>query len=336
MVKFLVFADFHYKKGMYTPAVSDLEKIFRRAHDEGAEFVVHLGDFSNDYKGSPEAIDAYLNNPYGLPVYGVFGNHELESKNLMSFVTPRLCNRKVNWGEGERVAYWSTDVGNFRLIGLDTNYSRRPDGVWEHNLDCSSGARSGNVDYNNLGPEQRAWLYETIEDARKKGKKVLTFSHAGFAGTFSSSSDDEEVRKIFASFPGTVILATSGHLHTDHFDVVENIAYWDVNVCLNGGWRPHENYHYTDDMTFLFQDYDEEGKPKGKAFQRAMNSFGSSARSTWFFTEPLSAMVTVTEEGEIEIEGAETRWLYDIEPDWTESGMVPYISSHKIKLDLPK
>ena len=30
-IKFLVFADLHYKKGMYAAKVSDLEKIIKRA-----------------------------------------------------------------------------------------------------------------------------------------------------------------------------------------------------------------------------------------------------------------------------------------------------------------
>ena len=60
------------------------------------------------------------------------------------------------------------------------------------------------------------------------------------------------------------------------------------------------------------------------------------AKNTWFFREPLSAIVTVTENGEINIEGAKTSWVYDITPDWTESGMTPEIVDRRIKLDLPQ
>ena len=45
MIKFLVFADTHYKKGLYRTQVSDLEKIMKRAADEKVDFVVHCGDF---------------------------------------------------------------------------------------------------------------------------------------------------------------------------------------------------------------------------------------------------------------------------------------------------
>ena len=60
------------------------------------------------------------------------------------------------------------------------------------------------------------------------------------------------------------------------------------------------------------------------------------AKNTWFFREPLSAIVTVSEDGKIKIEGASTSWVYDIEPDWTASGMVPQIEDHEIRLDLSK
>lgn len=73
---------------MYITPVSDLERLLARAAEEKVDFVIHLGDFSNDYVGSPEITDLYLNNPYGLPVYGIYGNHELESNNRMVCYTP--------------------------------------------------------------------------------------------------------------------------------------------------------------------------------------------------------------------------------------------------------
>ena len=92
-IKFSVFADFHYKKGMYISSIKDFETILSRANDEKVDFVIHCGDFANGYKQSPELINLYLNNPYNFNVYGIYGNHEMEdSGNNMAFVTPRLTN----------------------------------------------------------------------------------------------------------------------------------------------------------------------------------------------------------------------------------------------------
>ena len=334
-MKFAVLADYHYKKGMYIPPVSSLETILKRAADAEVDFVIHLGDFSNDYAGSPEVVDLYMNNPYGLPVYGVYGNHELETGNKMSFVGKNLCNRPVVKPVGDRIGYWYADVKNFRLIGLDTNYSLRPDGAWERNLDGSHCPARENGKWNSLGPDQLTWLRETVADAAKQGKKVLVFSHAAISDAWSSTPDASQAREILNAYPGTVLLAANGHLHTDHFKVIDGIAYWDVNVVQNGGWRPHDGFHYAEDMTYDFQDYDEQGNPKGEIQQLPLNSM-KQAKNTWFFREPLSAIVTVTENGEINIEGAKTSWVYDITPDWTESGMTPEIADRRIKLDLPQ
>ena len=88
-------------------------------------------------------------------------------------------------------------------------------------------------------------------------------------------------------------------------------------------------------MTYDFQDYDTEGRPKGELQSLPLNSM-KQAKNTWFFRDPLSAIVTVNENGAIKIEGASSSWVYDIEPDWEESGMLPQISDHEIALDLPQ
>ena len=251
----------------------------------------------------------------------------------MAFVGANLCNRPVVQPQGERIGYWYTDVGNFRLIGLDTNYSLRPDGKWERNLDGSHCPARENGQWNSLGPDQLAWLRVTVADAAKQNKKALVFSHAAISGEWSSTPDAALAREILREYPGTVLMAANGHLHTDHFAVIDNIAYWDVNVVQNGGWRPHDSYHYAEDMTYAFQDYDADGKPRGDVCDLPLNSM-KQAKNTWFFREPLSAIVEVSEDGEISIEGSSTSWVYDIEPDWTESGMTPEIADRKIKLDL--
>ena len=61
-IKFTVFADLHYKKGMYIASIDDLRSIFDRADADKSEFVVHLGDMCNDYIGSSELVKEYLNN----------------------------------------------------------------------------------------------------------------------------------------------------------------------------------------------------------------------------------------------------------------------------------
>ena len=318
MLKFLVFADSHYKKGMYRTKVSDLEKIMKRAHNEGAEFVVHCGDFANDYKGSPEFLNTYLNNKYDLPVYGVYGNHELESDNTIEFVSAHLCNRPVSFGEPHYdepvTGYWYADIKNFRLIGLDTNYSYNNEsgiGKWEHNM--RNRHPEGNHVKDSLAPAQLNWMYDLIKSADAEGKKVIVVSHAAFVPiSFEWSPDSEHVQNIFSKFPGTVVLAMNGHYHTDNCLVKDGVCYFDVNSVVNGHWQPSDKPHYKDTDTFEFTDYDADGNPTGTR-DFPLNDL-SQGFNTWSYSEPLSAIVTIDDDLTITIEGAETSWEYDIKP----------------------
>ncbi len=332
-MKFLVFADLHYKKGMYTAPVSSVHAILDRAAAENVDFVIHCGDFCNDYAGSPEITGAYLNNRHNLPVYGIYGNHELEtSGNTMAVVTPLLFNRTVCFG-GEKAAYWHTDMGEYRIIGLDTNYSATAAEMWEHNRPASWGPPSENYFGNSLGEDQLNWLESILADAAERCLHCVVFSHAGLSSQWSESPDGPIARSLFRQAnkkqPGTVLLAVNGHLHTDHFAVEDKIAYFDVNTVHNGFWSPRKEYHYADNDTYKFTDY-RNGEPLGTAM-KPLNSL-TQAKNTWFFTEPLSAVVTIDGDG-IRITGSETSWIHGVAPDQPCDGVKPAIMSREYKFE---
>lgn len=335
MIKFAVFADFHYKKRMYTASVENLEKILFRANQEQVDFVIHAGDMCNDYAGSPELMRAYHQNRYNLPVYGIYGNHELETVgNTMKNVTPLLCNRPVTFGEsknGEEVGYWYMDIRKFRIIGLDSNYSYCEETqTWEHNRPASYGCPAGNKNSDSLAPTQLAWLDRLLADAAQKSMKVIVFSHACFSGLWYRNAEAETVRALFAKYPDTVLLAINGHEHQDHFAVVDGVAYFDVNTATNGYWEKHDDFHYDPTHTFRFTDYDAEGNAT-MTEDFPLNDL-RQGKNTWFFTNPLSAIVTVTEDGKITIQGEDTEWLYGIEPPYYQDGVKTAIESREIKL----
>jgi 3',5'-cyclic AMP phosphodiesterase CpdA len=165
---FTVFADLHYKAGMYSTSISDLKSIFKRAEDSNSAFVLSSGDMTNDMKGSPELVNAFLGYKTAdgriLNAYNVYGNHELETAgNTMQIVTPTLTNdANVHWGDGTvghdpedlMIGYYYVDVDGFRLIcvdnsnGYNPNHYKNPDGSmgeivgWEHYLPGSHGDTS--------------------------------------------------------------------------------------------------------------------------------------------------------------------------------------------------
>lgn len=335
-LKFSVFADFHYKKGMYASTVGDLEAILKRASDENVDFIIHAGDFSNDYIGSPEAVHLYLENPYKLPAYGIYGNHELESNgNSMEVVTKLLTNDKnVIWGD-DSVGYYYFDKNGYRIVCTDTNYSWNEElQTWEHNKTASWGAPEGNKVPNSLGPEQLEWLENVLTDAAVKKLSCIVLGHASFTEMWYPSPDTEKVQSIFDKVnnmtPKTIIMCINGHYHTNHLAVKDDIVYFDVNTVLNGSWAPKKEHHYTEKHTYIYEDYDREGHKTGER-KRMLTELWQSV-NTHYFAAPLDAVVKISD-GCIEISGSETTWRYDVEPKSSNPAIIPKISSGRFSFE---
>ena len=331
MLKFLVFSDLHYKKGMYAVKVQDLKDILKRGKENGVDFVLHAGDFSNDYVGSPEIVNTYLRNEYGFPVYGVYGNHELETENnSMEVVTPLLTNDPHVARESGDSGHYYIDRNGYRFIFADTNYSyNEAMQAWEHNHTASWGEPEGNLYSDSLGPEQLKWLEAVLTDAARKEISCVLVSHAGFVEGRECSPDAKTVRalirKVNGIRPGTVKMCINGHYHTNHLDWIEDVLYFDVNTAINGFWLPRKAQHYTDAHTFQLEDYDARGnylRTKTVPLTELWQSI-----NTHYFQQPLSAVVTFCDDGTIRVEGSHTEWCYGIEPEDAFPGTMPCISS---------
>ena len=326
--KFLLFSDFHYKKRMYPATVRNLRFIFDTAMKFGADAVLHAGDFCNDYLGSPEIVNAYLNNDANVAVFGCYGNHELESKNnSMSVVTPLLSNRQQDIiygtedgkiGDGS-VAYYYTDINGYRFVFLDTDYSVTQSGEFEHNRTCSYGKPKENTRSDSLGDRQIEWLRDVLYDAADRALSCIVVSHASFSGIWKSAPDAEEVRKIFASANekrnGTVIMAINGHYHTCNCAKIDGVTYFDCPAAINGHWQSEKFYPYAEDdpedhkYTFDFEDYDENGNLIS-VFPMSYSKLSMGAQSL-FYGNPAYALVTLGDGKAPEIEVSEMYFAYN-------------------------
>ncbi|MBR6679634.1 MAG: metallophosphoesterase [Clostridia bacterium] len=344
-LKFCLFSDFHYKQGMYMTSIADMQTILDRAHAADVDFIIHGGDFCNDYNGSPELMNAYLRNAYGLSALGVIGNHEMETKgNSMPVVTALLNNREVVWGTADgkigdgSIGYYYYETNGFRIVCPDTNYSYdTTNQIWEHNLPATSGPPSENTKGNSLGPVQLQWLEDTLLDAASKDIPCIVVSHASFSGVWSSSPDAAAVRAIFKKAnnarTGTVLMAINGHLHTNRAQIVDSILYMDMNATRNVVWRSDKVEHYTDPShTFEYITYDNNGAPLYTQ-EKSLNTL-SMGKNTWFSADPLSAIVTVSTSGRITIDGCESEWIYGVVPPNTASVQGPVVLTETFDLPL--
>lgn len=190
-IEFVTFGDYHYNDDQYTSQLSDLLAITATADTlnggEGADFILSLGDMFNDGIGSKEVTNYLLNGTYSgkdgttynnhnYNFFNLYGNHELEASNRLTYVNTTLTNTDVHWGDGSvgSVAavtqkYAGQSVGNnefekrnelatgsyywfekngIRVIVTNTNFSWNPNHIngevvgWEHNLIGSYGSPS--------------------------------------------------------------------------------------------------------------------------------------------------------------------------------------------------
>ena len=328
---FTLFSDFHYKAKMYPTTITDLKGILERADTSNSAFVMSAGDFCNDALGSPELFKTYYNYTTQegslLKAYNIYGNHELESKdNSMEVVTKLLTNDdSVVWGTADgkydyNVGYYYFESNGFRIVCTDNNYSWNPTGeYWEHNRTKSYGAPAGNTNTYSLGPEQLTWLEDVLTDAANKDIPCIIVEH-------STSKDVSAIyTKVNNMNPGTVLMCISGHTHTDEQILDDGVFHLVCNTTRNGLWKDGGTSHYTSEHTFQYEEYDK----NGNLLSTSEMSLGdlSQGDNTWFFTDPLSAVISINENGVISIDGYESTWAYDIVPTGASSIVAPRISS---------
>ena len=260
----------------------------------------------------------------------------------MDKVTPTLTNRANNvvWGtedgkigDGSIGYYYFDNEKGFRVVCLDINYSwNTSKSIWEHNRENSYGPPSENIKGDSLGPVQLSWLEDVLTDAAQKGISCIVTAHTSISGTLPTvSPDGEAIRAIFRKVnnirPKTVVLVINGDLHRNQIAVVDGVVHFEVNTANNGYWRSNKEgtQHYTEDHTFEYVKYDDNGNPVSTETVSLTELSGSP--STWYFANPLSATVKVTKSGIVEINGMDTDWIYGVEPPEKIQYIEPKISS---------
>lgn len=354
-ITFTVFSDLHYNDGQYPSSVSDLNSILKRADDTNSSLVLSCGDFCNNFKGSPELTNAFLNykkkNGELLLAHNVYGNHELEANNTMDYVTTKLTNNKnAVWGDGTvgsqpkdlYIGYYYFEQNGFRFVCVDNCYSWNPNhknGVevgWEHYLKNSYGEPSAavnatrgfdeganakaNTNIGSMGPVQLAWLEEVLLDAATKDIPCIVVGHAGYSGLgFGGGADYDAplVREIYktANTKNPGTVLMSLNGHI-HTD--------------NRGWR--DGVLYLDVNTVRnalwasagSNHYLPEHTYKYEKYDDEGNLISITDRplseltmgkNTWFSEDPLSCVVTINDSGMIIIDGVQSDWAYDVVPE---------------------
>lgn len=231
------------------------------AKKKKVDFIIELGDFCRLDEGSRPYHEVW--NSFASDKYHVIGNHDMDSYNADEYVE----------GMGMPGRYYSFDKGDFHFIVLDGN-------------NLFDGNTYTHYQYGNfykpmeqrafMDPEQIEWLKR---DLASTDKKCVLFSHQSIDAMMNNGA---EVRKILedanrdAGFK-KVVLAFSGHTHSDYSIEINGITYIQINSA---------SYVWCDVPT-----------QTEKRYPKEINDRYSLLKYSITYDAPLFAIVTLTDKG---------------------------------------
>ena len=283
-VKICVFSDYHYCPALYPQDQSGLDTIIERAHTADADVILECGDFAAGATKNDGFLQKFLNNKYGIKTAFCYGNHELEQVDSLEL---------LNKAYGVDNSYFYKDMFGFRFITVDTNFWYDDDGTLYHYPGRGVGSPKGwDYDDNAFGKEQLEWIAKTIDESPYP---CILLGHTPV--DLSDKPDHKEFLKIIKAANeknrGRVLIYFSGDKHRNHIAVVDDVLHFNINATYNGEWRP----------------------TKHNLFPKEFTEGHSMAANCSIFKDPLSAIVTVEDDGHIKIEGMETDYMYGVTPE---------------------
>ncbi len=274
-VKFTAFSDLHHHPAWFkSDAPERLTAIQARAEKDGAEFLIHMGDFCHDVRVAEGLIKQY--NDFKIPGFHVFGNHEFDLNSYEGALK----------GYGLSSGYYYFDNNGFRFVVIDENYFSDFPGIFFHYSERNYFDHPAGRDW--INPEQIGWLRETILTSPYP---CVLCSHATleYEGGIKNREAVLEIIRESQKLPGRVMLCINGHYHRDHFSVLENVAYLDLNSATFD-WIGNPHFLYPREW---YDEYEEMG-------------------NMVVFKEPLSATITLDSDGTIDIAGTQGEFLCGI------------------------
>jgi predicted phosphodiesterase len=257
-----------------------LDAILERAHAADVDFIIQLGDLCHKPTESQELIARFEQS--GIKAYNVIGNHEGDLNTLSEILA---CYHMPH-------EYYYFDCKGFRFIVLDTNYFSDFPGIYFHYGNRNYFDHSAARDW--MPPEELEWFRKIVLESPWP---CITFNHSSFEPGYGTVQNGHEIVEILhesQKYPGQVMLCLNGHLHRNNMTKIDNVVYFDVNSA-SGDWGSRPHYLYPSE------------------WYRKYESVGNQM----LYDDPLSAIVTVSEDGSIDIEGVKSSFTFGVSREKT-------------------
>ncbi len=234
-VRFGLVTDSHYADidtagtRHYRDSIAKMLEFTDLANDEGAEFVMHLGDFKNgapdynlDHLQKIESIYARFKGPR----YHVLGNHDMDRISKEDFMSV-IENTGIAAGQ----TYYFFDRGGIRFIILDANFT-------------SDGTpyNSGNFHWTdaNIPVSQIEWLDKTLSSA---AGPVIICIHQLLDGDDGNIfvKNAADVRTVLEKHQ-KVLAVFQGHHHSGQYNEINGIHYYTLKAMVEGPGEENNSY----------------------------------------------------------------------------------------------
>lgn len=269
-LKFAIASDFH------APDVPDgkerVASFIEAAQKENVDFIIELGDFCR--LDSSSQIYRNLWNSFSKDKYHVIGNHDMDK------YTPEEYVKSMDMPG----RYYSFDKGDFHFIVLDGNnlYDGKE---YRHYAKANYYVNPKMRAF--IDPEQMAWLKQ---DLAATDKKCILFSHQSIELFLNNGEavrqvlEDENKRSGYKK----VVLAFSGHNHSNYTKEINGITYMQINSA---------SYVWIGEPT-----------QTEKRYPAEINEQFSLLKYSMTYDKPLYAIVSLTKDG-AEVKGTKANFI---------------------------
>lgn len=277
-IKICAFADLHDFRVFYCHAPERLSAIQQHAEQVQADVVLHCGDLCHNAVES----DSLLNQcaAFSMPFLHSLGNHECDGNSYDQILK----------AYGLDCGYYYRDIQGFRFIAYDSNHMVHHGDLVHFQLQNHwvppTGIRDSETRLNALGTVQLEWLEQTIMSSPYPcvlfGHHSLIRANAGLI-----QEDREAVETMMRRVnqdKQRVLLVICGHHHVDYLSIQDNVPYFELNSA---------SYYYGDAV-------------EHQEFSPEIHAAHSEATHTLVWNDPLHAIITLSDEGHIRIEGMES------------------------------
>ena len=269
-LKFAIASDFH---ALDMPDGGErIASFIKAANDENVDFIIELGDFCRLVDGCQTYQDLW--NAFEGDRYHVLGNHDME------------MNTKEEYMDAMEMPgrYYSFDKGGFHFIILDGN--NLFDGS-EYRHYANGNFFTDSKQQNYVDPEQLEWLEKDLSATKKR---CVLFSHESIDMVMRNGDAVRQVLENANRQAGfkKVVLAFSGHNHSNYTKEINGITYMQVNSA---------SYVWIGKPTQTEERYPQEINDRYPLMKYSIP-----------YDKPLYAIVTLTKEG-AEVKGTKAEFL---------------------------